>query len=87
MDFATYVGSIAGILIPVSFIPQIIRVFRLKSAREISILFTVIQLLGLALWLTYGVMLGLLPVIACNTILGILVIMLLAAKMKYGRGV
>ena len=86
MDFVTSIGAIAGILIPVSFIPQLIRVFRLKSAREISVLFTIIQLLGLALWLTYGVMLGLVPVVVCNTILAAFVIMLLVAKMKYGRG-
>lgn len=85
MDFASYIGLTAGILIPVSFIPQIVRVFRLRSAREISVLFTLIQLLGLALWLAYGVMLGLLPVVVCNTVLTALVIMLLGAKLKYGR--
>jgi MtN3 and saliva related transmembrane protein len=85
LDLTAYIGLVAGFLIPISFIPQIIRVLRLKSAREISILFTAIQLLGLIFWLTYGIILGLLPIIICNIIMACLVVTLLGAKMKYGR--
>lgn len=85
MDLTAYIGVIASLLIPISFIPQIIRVFRLKSAREISVLFTVIQLLGVLVWMIYGIRLGLLPIILCNIVMTCLVIALLGAKMKYGR--
>ena len=85
MDFTESLGLLAGFFITLSFIPQIIRVIRLKSAREISILFTVIQMLGLACWLAYGIILELLPVIATNVALTILVVTLLGAKLKYGR--
>lgn len=85
MDLTAYIGVIASLLVPISFIPQIIRVFRLKSAREISILFTVIQLLGVLVWMTYGIRLGLLPIILCNIVMACLIIVLLGAKMKYGR--
>jgi MtN3 and saliva related transmembrane protein len=80
-----YLGLSATFFITVSFVPQIIRVFRLKSAREISVLFTITQLVGLALWLTYGGILGLLPVMLCNSVLAVLVVMLLVAKVKYGK--
>ena len=56
MYFAEYLGLIAGLLVTCSLIPQIIRVFRLRSAREISAVFTVLLLLGLLLWLVYGIM-------------------------------
>jgi MtN3 and saliva related transmembrane protein len=78
-------GLIASFLIPIAFVPQVIRLFQLKSAREISIPFTTIQLVGMVLWLTYGFRLGLMPVIVCNAAMGILVIMILVAKIKYGR--
>jgi MtN3 and saliva related transmembrane protein len=82
---AEYLGLIAGLLVTCSLIPQIVRVFRLRSAREISIIFTVLLLLGLVLWLTYGIMLGLTPVIIWNAIGAVLVMLLLYAKMRYGR--
>ena len=85
MYFAEYLGLIAGLLVTCSLIPQIIRVFRLRSAREISAVFTVLLLLGLVLWLVYGIMLTLAPVIIWNAIGAVLAILLLYAKMRYGH--
>ena len=85
MYFAEYLGLIAGLLVTCSLIPQIIRVFRLRSAREISAVFTVLLLLGLVLWLVYGIILTLAPVIIWNAIGAVLAILLLYAKMKYGH--
>ena len=85
MHFAEYLGLIAGLLVTCSLIPQIIRVFRLRSAREISAVFTVLLLLGLVLWLVYGIMLTLAPVIIWNAIGAVLAILLLYAKMRYGH--
>jgi len=85
LHFAEYLGLIAGLLVTCSLIPQIIRVFRLRSAREISAVFTVLLLLGLVLWLVYGIMLTLAPVIIWNAIGAVLAILLLYAKMRYGH--
>jgi len=78
-------GFVAGALITLGFIPQLIRVFKLKSAREISLLFTSSLLAGIILWLTYGIFLNLFPVILWNGIAAVLVAILLYAKLKYGR--
>jgi MtN3 and saliva related transmembrane protein len=78
-------GLLAGALITCSLVPQIIRVFRLKSAREISALFTSLLLLGTISWLVYGILLGLIPVIIWNATGALLVAALLYAKLKYGR--
>ena len=78
-------GFVAGALVTCSLVPQLIRVFQLKSAREISILFTTFLLLGITTWLAYGIFLRLAPVILWNAIGTILVAMLLYAKLKYGR--
>ncbi|MFH1486438.1 MAG: PQ-loop domain-containing transporter [Chloroflexota bacterium] len=48
-------GLVAGAMTTCSIIPQVIRVFRLKSAREISFLFTTLMLLGMSLWLVHGI--------------------------------
>jgi uncharacterized protein with PQ loop repeat len=48
-------------------------------------LFTTLLLLGLILWLAYGISFGLAPVILWNAVGAILVAILLYAKLKYGR--
>ena len=78
-------GFVAGALVTCSLIPQLIRVFKLKSAREISTLFTSLLLLGIIFWTAYGIYLGLPMVIIWNAIAAVLVATLLGAKLKYGR--
>jgi len=80
-----YIGYIAGFLTTFAMLPQVLRVYRLKSAREISIIFNTSILLGVALWLVYGAVLGLVPLIVWNSIGIGLVGLLLVAKLKYGR--
>ncbi|MCD6358812.1 MAG: hypothetical protein J7L90_02515 [Dehalococcoidia bacterium] len=65
-------------------IPQLIRVSKLKSAREISRLFTIMLLLGMFCWLAYGIYLNLTPVIVWNATGAVLISPLLYAKLKYG---
>ena len=85
MSLAESLGFVAGALVTCSHVPQVIRVFQLKSAREISMLFTTLLLLGLIIWLAYGISLRLTPVILWNAIGIIIVALLLYAKLKYGR--
>lgn len=78
-------GFVAGAFITASLVPQIIRVFKLKSAKEISLLFTILMLVGTFIWLSYGIASRLAPVILWNTIGAVLISALLYAKLKYGR--
>ena len=84
MSSADYLGLIAGAVITSSLIPQIVRVFRLKSAREISRLFTILLLVGAGIWLAYGLLLHLTPVIFWNAVTVVLVAILLYFKLKFG---
>ena len=78
-------GFVAGALVTCSLIPQLVRVFKLRSAREISMLFNILLLLGVITWLAYGISFGLAPVILWNAIGAALVAGLVYAKLKYGR--
>jgi len=80
-----FFGFLGGALITVSFVPQIIRVFKLRSARELSLLFTFLILFGAILWLAYGIFFRLTPVIIWNSITAVLVIVLIMGKLRYGR--
>ena len=81
---AELVGFIAGAFVTLSLVPQVIRVFKLRSAREISLLFTTFLLVGVLMWLGYGILMELMPVILWNATGAILVTILLYAKRRYG---
>ena len=82
---AESLGFVAGALVTCSLIPQLVRVFKLRSAHEISLLFTTLLLAGIIIWLAYGILLRLTPVILWNPASVVLVALLLYAKLKYGR--
>jgi len=77
-------GLVAGFLISVGLVPQILRVLELRDARQISLPFTLLSLAGTALWLAYGILLGLLAVTFWNGVNCILYVVLLSVKLRYG---
>ena len=85
MPLGEFLGFAGGALVTFSLVPQLIRVFKLRSAREISLLFTTSLLLGIIFWLAYGIYFGLQPVIIWNAVSAVFVATLLWAKLKYGR--
>jgi MtN3 and saliva related transmembrane protein len=85
LNWQEVLGFLAGFCTTVGIVPQVWRLFKLKSAREISLLFTLLFLAGGLCWLIYGIMLGLLPVIIWNAIAASLMALMLYAKIRYGR--
>ena len=85
MDWKQALGLMGGALIVVSFIPQIGKLYKLKSAREISLPFTLLQLCGGFMWLAYGLVLSLPAVIITNIASIFLVSLIVFAKIRYGR--
>jgi MtN3 and saliva related transmembrane protein len=81
---AEIVGLLAGFLIALGYVPQILRVWKLKDAQEISLSFNLLSLAGTALWLVYGLLLQLLSVVVWNGANAVLLMLLLIVKMKYG---
>lgn len=85
MNFGDWLGLIAGVLTTSSFVPQVVRVFKLRSAREISLFFNILFFIGIVIWEIYGIYFKLGPVILWNAITMVLILALLYAKLKYGR--
>lgn len=79
----SYIGYLAALLTTVSSIPQILRVYRLKESRDIS-LWTVSSLsAGIFLWFIHGLIIGDLPVIIANAVSLCLSILLIFLVVKY----
>ncbi len=85
MPSSEYLGLIAGVFTTFAVVPQIMRVYKLKSAHEISFIFTSAMLLGVIIWLVYGIVADLAPLIIWNSIGAVLNSTLLLAKFKYGQ--
>ncbi|MFC1865949.1 SemiSWEET family sugar transporter [Chloroflexota bacterium] len=80
-----FLGLIAGVFTTFSIVPQLYRVIKLKSAKEISLLFTIFLTFGIFLWLLYGILIESLPIIMWNAISFCLMCGLIMAKLKYGK--
>jgi MtN3 and saliva related transmembrane protein len=79
------IGSSAAILTMFSFIPQIIKVIKTKSAKDVSLV-TLFQLsLGVSLWIVYGIYLKDIIIITANSVTLTTLIILLVLYFNYGR--
>ncbi len=80
-DTADVVGSLAGLLTTVAFLPQVIKTWKSRSAADLSLIMFATLCLGVALWLVYGLMLGAWPVIIANAVTLLLAGTILALKL------
>jgi len=83
MDTITLVGFVAGTLTTLAYVPQVIRSWKLKETKDISLSMLVLYAVGVSLWLVYGVWMDALPIIAANGISLILILVLLGIKLRY----
>ena len=68
MPLASALGYVAATLTTLAFLPQVIKVWRTRSAEDISLVTYTMFCLGVALWLTYGLLIGDGPLIVSNVI-------------------
>jgi MtN3 and saliva related transmembrane protein len=80
----TLIGSAAAICTTLSFVPQLVKIRR-QGGRDLSDGMLALYLLGLALWLAYGVRIEAAEVIGANVAAGTLV--MAALVMKHGPGI
>ena len=85
MDWQELIGFVGGLLTTMGMIPQVWRLFKLKSAHEISLIFSLLFVIGIACWLSYGIVRDLMSVIIWNGISLALGCGMLYAKLKWGR--
>ncbi|UTH72445.1 SemiSWEET transporter [Chromobacterium sp. IIBBL 290-4] len=80
-----WLGLLAGCLTTISFLPQVLRVWRTRSVDDISLGMYLLFVAGVALWLTYGLLSHALPVIVANGVTLVLSGSVLAMKLRYRR--
>jgi MtN3 and saliva related transmembrane protein len=79
------VGSTAAALTMFSFIPQIIKIIKTKSAKDVSLVTLLGLSLGVFLWIAYGIHLKDAIIITANSVTLTTLIILLCLYFNYGR--
>ena len=83
MDLAFVIGLIAGLLTTASLVPQVMKIWKSKSAKDISLKMFVAFSIGVALWLVYGFLQKEMPMILWNAVSLALALSILAMKLKF----
>ena len=82
-DTVLIIGYIAGALTTISFIPQVVKAWKMRETRDLSLAMLVLFAVGVFLWTLYGVWVDSLPIIAANMITFALILVLLFLKFRY----
>jgi MtN3 and saliva related transmembrane protein len=82
-DHIEIIGLVAGGLTTISFLPQVIKTWKSKSAKDLSLVMFSFYCLGIVLWLIYGLLINSLPVILSNAFTLILSSTILFFKLKF----
>ena len=78
------IGIVAGTLCTLSFLPQVVKIFKTKHTKDLSLVTFSMLSLGVFLWLIYGLLIKEFPVIAANAVTLILALLIVVMKIKYG---
>jgi MtN3 and saliva related transmembrane protein len=84
MIYTEIIGYIAGILVFISLLPQTIKSLKTKSTKDLSLWRYIIYIMGLTLWIIYGISIKSGPVITLNCLSFILASVILSLKIRYG---
>jgi MtN3 and saliva related transmembrane protein len=79
-SYQEYLGYIAGVLGALSFLPQLIKIWQVRSVKDISTSMYVIYGISVILWLFYGVIIGSMPLVLAELLTLILVSAILMMK-------
>jgi MtN3 and saliva related transmembrane protein len=79
------IGGVGAVCTTVAFVPQLVRVWKLKRAEEISGAFFLLFTVGIVIWLVYGVLIDSWPIIIANAVTIVIATAILVLKFKWDR--
>jgi len=85
MHWTEIVGHLGAFLSSVTFIPQVYRVWKTRSANDLSLTMMLIVFTSTIIWLVYAFALMLWPVIVANSIIFVLSLTLIYFKLTFKK--
>lgn len=80
-----FIGYMAGVAAATCSLPQIIKMFRTKQVRDVSIWWGILLMFSSICWSVYGIANNLGPIIACNSVIFIQASLIVILKVKYNK--
>jgi len=77
-------GYLAAVLTTLAFFPQVLKAFKTKSTKDMSLTMWLMLCIGVLCWLIYGIELGSGPIIVANAVTLVLAGAVLALKIIHG---
>ena len=84
MNPVTLIGLAAAFCTTIAFLPQVIRTWRTRSTKDLSLSMFLVFTTGIFLWLVYGLVIRDLPLIAANGVTFVLSGTILFFKLRHG---
>lgn len=78
-------GLAAGTISSITFLPQVIKIWQTKSAKDLSMPMLLLLVLGVSMWLAYGIFLKDVPIIYTNSMVLLMSFIMLFFKLKYNN--
>ena len=85
MSGAEILGYAAGAVTAVTFLPQVLKTWREKSAKDISLNMFLIAFANEIMWLVYGFMIDNFVIILTNSVMLLMSGIMISLKIKYGK--
>jgi len=82
MSGVTLLGFAAACCTTIAFVPQVVRTWRTRSTRDISLAMFVVMTTGVLLWLIYGLLVHDRPLVVANGVTFVLSMTILVMKLR-----
>ena len=79
------IGLTAAFFTTLAFVPQVLKVWRTKEVKNLSLTMYSAMLAGVILWFTYGVLIDSISIILANIITAILVSSIIYFRIRYSK--
>jgi MtN3 and saliva related transmembrane protein len=83
MDYITIIGLLAAFLTTISVMPQVVKVWKTKSAKDVSSGMFTLQCSSVSVWTLYGVLVNDFAIIAANSMVFVQAATILAFKRRF----
>ena len=83
MSTIQLLGLAAGTITSITFVPQVIKIWQTKSAKDLSVSMLLLLMLGVIMWLSYGLIVRDIAIIYTNSMVLIMSIIMLFFKYRF----
>ncbi len=85
MEGIAILGLAAGTITSITFVPQVIKIWQTRSAKDLSVAMLLLLMLGVSMWLAYGIIVKDIAIIYTNSMVMAMGLLMLYFKWRFGK--